>query len=75
MSINAAFNGMGHPLPGVAISTLRVIVLFLPLAFLFKAVFGLNGLFIAASISNIALGLLGWFWLGKQIEKIARKYR
>ncbi|HKJ17763.1 MAG TPA: MATE family efflux transporter [Xanthomonadales bacterium] len=75
MSMNAAFNGMGHPLPGVAISTMRVIVLFLPLAFLGKAIFGINGLFIAASISNITLGLIGWFWLGKQIEKTARKHQ
>lgn len=74
MSINAAFNGMGHPMPGVAISTLRVIVLFLPLAYLGMAVFDLNGLFLAASVSNIILGIVGWFWLGKYIEKIAHKH-
>ena len=73
MSVNAAFNGMGHPMPGVAISTLRVIVLFLPLAWLGMAIFDLNGLFIATSVSNITLGLVGWFWLGKQIEKLAKK--
>ncbi len=73
MSVNAAFNGMGHPLPGVVISTLRVIVLFLPLALLGKALIGLEGLFVASSVSNFALGVIGWIWLGRQIEKLARK--
>jgi Na+-driven multidrug efflux pump len=73
MSINAAFNGMGHPLPGVVISSLRVIVLFLPLALLARSIFGLEGLFIASSVSNLALGLLGWFWLGKQIDKLVTR--
>ena len=73
MSINAAFNGMGYPMPGVAISTLRVIVLFLPLAWLGMKFFDLPGLFIAASVSNITLGLIGWFWLGRFIEKSSNK--
>jgi putative MATE family efflux protein len=34
MSVNASFNGMGKPIPGVIISTSRVIIVFLPLAFL-----------------------------------------
>lgn len=75
MSINAAFNGMGHPLPGVVISSCRVLVLFLPLALLGKAVLGLEGLFAAACLSNITLGVLGWLWLGWQIEKIAKQNR
>ena len=34
MSVNAAFNGMGRPIPGVVISACRVIIVFLPLALL-----------------------------------------
>jgi Na+-driven multidrug efflux pump len=71
MSVNAAFNGMGHPIPGVVISSLRVLVLFLPLALLGRALLGLEGLFVASSISNLALGVVGWFWLGSQINKLA----
>lgn len=73
MSVNAAFNGSGHPLPGVVISSLRVLVLFLPLALLGKALLGLEGLFVASSVSNLALGLVGWLWIGRLIEKLARK--
>ena len=70
MSVNAAFNGMGKPLPGVVISTCRVIVVFLPLAILGKAWFGLTGLFAASTISNLLLGAVGFWWLGRQVSRI-----
>ena len=70
MSANASFNGMGKPLPGVAISAMRVIVVFLPLAFLGKYLFGIPGLFAASTIANLALGLLAYFWLGKYIRLV-----
>ena len=72
MSVNAAFNGMGVPMPGVYISTLRVIVVFLPLAFLGRALFGLQGMFAASALSNLTLGLVGFLWLGRQIRKVSR---
>ena len=73
MSINAAFNGVGHPIPGVIISSCRVIVLFLPLAFLGQYWLGLPGLFAASSVSNITLAIAGWLWLGRQIVRIEQK--
>lgn len=72
MSVNAAFNGMGTPMPGVYISTLRVIVVFLPLAFLGRALFGLPGMFAASAMSNLTLGLVGFWWLGRQIRNVSR---
>jgi putative MATE family efflux protein len=71
MSINAAFNGMGTPMPGVYISTLRVIVVFLPLAFLGRALFDLPGIFAASAMSNLTLGLVGFWWLGRQIRAVS----
>ena len=68
MSVNASFNGMGKPLPGVAISSMRVIFLFLPLAFLGRWLFDLPGLFGASAISNLALGMIGFLWLGRAIR-------
>jgi putative MATE family efflux protein len=68
MSVNAAFNGTGKPMPGVYISTLRVIVVFLPLAFIGRALFGLPGMFAASALSNLALGLVGFVWLGRHIR-------
>ncbi len=69
MSINASFNGVGHPLPGVAISTLRVIVVFLPLAFLGRGLFGVTGIFIASAMANVLVGALAFCWFGAYMRR------
>ena len=67
MSVNAAFNGIGRPLPGVLISSMRVIFVFLPLAFLGHWLFGLPGLFGASALSNLGIGASADHGLGSQI--------
>lgn len=69
MSVNASFNGMGKPMPGVVISACRVIVVFLPLAFLGRYLMGLPGLFAATLISNLLMGVIAFAWLGRQINQ------
>jgi putative MATE family efflux protein len=73
MSVNAAFNGMGKPLPGVWISSGRVIFVFLPLAFLGRWLFDLPGLFAASTLSNLAMGLIAWYWLGRQLNSFSNR--
>jgi len=68
MTVNASFNGMGKPFPGVVISACRVIVVFLPLTFLGRWMFGLPGLFGASLVSNLVMGLAAFIWLGHQIR-------
>jgi Na+-driven multidrug efflux pump len=72
MSVNASFNGIGRPLPGVVISAMRVLVVFLPLAFLGRWLFGLPGLFGASALSNLGIGALAYNWLGSQIRSVQR---
>jgi putative MATE family efflux protein len=69
MSMNAAFNGMGRPMPAVVITTSRVLLLFLPLALLGRWLFGIEGLFAATSVCNLSLALLAWRWLGNHIHQ------
>ena len=69
MSVNASFNGMGRPLPGVVISTCRVIVVFLPLALVGKHYFDLPGLFAATTLSNLLIAAAGFAWLGAYINQ------
>ncbi|MGK2927107.1 MAG: MATE family efflux transporter [Lysobacterales bacterium] len=71
MSCNASFNGMGRPIPGVIISACRVIVVFLPLAFLLRHLIGLEGLFAATTLSNLLLGAVAFSWLGWQVRREA----
>ena len=69
MSVNASFNGMGRPVPGVVISSCRVIIVFLPLALTGKHLFDLPGLFAATTLSNLLMGAVGFTWLGVQVNR------
>ena len=70
MSVNASFNGMGTPMPSVVLSAARVIVVFLPLAFLGRWVFDLHGLFGASAIANLLIGIWAYQWIGKRITAL-----
>jgi len=71
MSVNAAFNGMGKPIPGVIISSCRVIFVFLPLALAGRQLIGLEGLFLATAVSNVLMGTIAFAWLGRQVAREA----
>jgi putative MATE family efflux protein len=62
MVVNAAFNGLGKPMPAVYISVTRMIVLYLPLALIGMRWFGIAGIFGAYAIANLLSGLLGYIW-------------
>lgn len=70
MAMNASFNGIGNPLPAVMLSTLRVVILFLPLAFVAKTIWGLNGIFLASLISNVTAGFIAYHWFGRRVHTI-----
>ena len=70
MFVNAAFNGLGNPMPGVAISVTRILVLYVPLAFLGRALFGIAGIFTAYAIANILSGALGYLWARRNAHRL-----
>jgi Na+-driven multidrug efflux pump len=65
MIVNAAFNGLGRPLPATVISVTRMVVIYIPLALAGRALFGITGVFVAASLSNLLVGAGAalWGWL------------
>ena len=73
MSVNASFNGMGTPLPAVALSAARVIVVFLPLAFLGRELYDLRGLFGATALSNLVVAAIAYRWLGWRLDQTRRR--
>jgi len=62
MVMNAAFNGLGKPMPAVYISVTRMMLLYLPLAVLGRQFFGIAGIFGAYAIANLLSGLLSYVW-------------
>ena len=72
MVVNAAFNGLGNPMPGVVISVTRIVALYLPLAFLGKALYGIPGIFGAYAIANIGSGVLGYVWAKRNAHRLCK---
>ncbi len=62
MVMNAAFNGLGRPMPGVWISVARILVLYVPLAIIGSQLYGLVGIFAAYAIANIVSGIGAYIW-------------
>ena len=57
-----AFNALSRPWPPLALSLLRLLALYVPLAFLASRYFGYVGVFAAAAFANVVLGLWGRAW-------------
>lgn len=65
MVVNASFNGLGKPAPGVAISVIRMMVLYLPLAWIGAQLFDIPGIFVGAGIANLIAGVVAYGWLAR----------
>ncbi len=63
MICNAAFNGLGWPGRAVVLSLARMVVLYLPLAYLLGQVFGVQGIFAATALANLLVGIAAYFWI------------
>jgi putative MATE family efflux protein len=69
MVVNAAFNGLGNPMPGVIISVTRILVLYVPLAMLGMKFYGIVGIFGAYAVANILAGLFGYVWARRRAHR------
>jgi Na+-driven multidrug efflux pump len=68
MVVNASFNGLGKPMPGVAISVGRMLVLYLPLAFAGMVFFDARGIFAAYAAANVVSGVLAYAWAVRTVR-------
>ena len=66
----SAFNGINKPLPSTIFSILRMLVLYVPLAWLGAKIFNINGVFWAGFIANVIVGSVSIKYLFKTVKKI-----
>ncbi|MEM6867308.1 MAG: MATE family efflux transporter [Cyanobacteria bacterium P01_C01_bin.121] len=59
---SSAFNALGRPTPAVIMTVLRMFVLYIPLAYLGSRLFGPVGIFAAATVANLAVGIGAYWW-------------
>jgi Na+-driven multidrug efflux pump len=69
MVMNASFNGMGKPMPAVHISLARMVLIYLPLAFVANRYFGISGIFAAYAVANIITGIIAFSWARSSIPE------
>ena len=70
MVMNASFNGLGQPLPGVAVSVGRMLVLYVPLAMAGMIVFGAKGIFAAYAVANVVAGIVAYGWAKRTVRRL-----
>jgi putative MATE family efflux protein len=68
MVMNASFNGMGKPLPAVAISVARMAVIYVPLAIVLQPIMGIAGIFGAYALANIVTGIVAYLWARDSVQ-------
>ncbi|MFT7219865.1 MAG: putative MATE family efflux protein [Candidatus Azotimanducaceae bacterium] len=62
MMSSATFNSLGKPISSTIMSIVRMFVIYVPLAFLGKALYGIQGIFVATAIANLAMGAIAFTW-------------
>ena len=63
---NSAFNALGRPIPAVIMTVLRMFVIYIPLAYFSSRWFGAVGIFGAATVSNVLVGIAA-YWFSSRI--------
>ncbi len=70
LSTSSAFNAMGKPISALGMSLSRLLVLYLPLAYMGSWLFGITGIFGAACLANFMVGLWAWRWRSRWSKRV-----
>jgi Na+-driven multidrug efflux pump len=60
--VASTFNAVNRPLASSAITLARMFALYIPLAWLGSALWGLTGIFVGASAATVLTGVGAWIW-------------
>lgn len=62
MIVSSMANGIGQPIPALIMTISRLLLIYLPLAWLLSQQFGLNGIYIATAAANAIVGFGALYW-------------
>lgn len=68
----SSFNGINKPYPSAFFSVTRMLVLYVPFAWLGSHLFGISGIFWAGFIANVTVGIVAYRFLRKTIKRLER---
>jgi len=66
---SSTFNALGKPIPSAIMTLARMFGLYIPLAYLGSWLFGVKGIFAAACIANLVVGIGAWIWTQKTCQE------
>jgi len=69
MMIGASFVALGRAAPSLTLALLRMLVLYLPLAWLADRYFGYRGIFVASALCTVVVAAAGHAWLQRLLPK------
>ncbi len=72
MIMNASFNGLGKPMPGVLVSVFRIALLYVPLAIIGRHFFGVPGIFAAYAVANVVSGIAAYQWARRTVRTLCQ---
>ncbi|SDW84390.1 putative efflux protein, MATE family [Lutibacter oricola] len=67
----SSYNGINKPYPSAIFSLIRMLILYVPLAWIGARLFEINGVFCAGFIANIIVGIISYYHLNLTIKKIS----
>ena len=71
----STFNGINKPYPSTLFSIVRMLILYVPLAWIGSKLFGINGVFWAGLIANVIVGIISYKYLFTTLKKIESDHR
>ena len=72
MLSTASFNGINKPYPSAVFSIVRMVIIYVPLAWIGARIIGINGVFWAGFIANVSVGIFAFWFLYRTINIIRK---
>lgn len=62
MMVSSVANGVGEPVPALVMTLTRLVLIYLPLAWLLSRWLGVDGIYLATAAANTLVGAGAWWW-------------
>jgi len=69
----ASFNGINKPYPAAFMAIFRMLILYVPLAWIGSKLFAITGVFWAGFTANVVVGIISFMYLYRTLKKTEAK--
>ena len=63
-----SFNALSKPMPPLAVSVFRTLIVYVPMAIIGARLFGYVGVFVATAVANVLGGSAAWVWNRRMLQ-------